>query len=53
MVVYKIFPERTNWVVYSGYVSFGYFTRQELEFSSSSIADCYAWIKAKEEGLLN
>jgi hypothetical protein len=52
MIMYKIFIIDGIWEVYSGYLSSGYFTREDLEFWSKSIADCYAWIKAKEEGLL-
>jgi hypothetical protein len=41
-----------NWQVWSGRVSFGDFIKDEVVYSSQSIADCYAWVSAKREGLL-
>ena len=49
---YKIFEVDGIWGVYSGYTYYGEWEREHVLFSSSSIADCYAWIKAKTEGLL-
>jgi len=52
---YKIFKTDQvigNWKVYSGHLSHGDWIKGDLEFSSNSITDCYAWIKAKQEGLI-
>jgi hypothetical protein len=49
---YKIGELHGEWVVYSGYISYGYFTKEEIVFSGGSLADCYIWLKAKTEGLL-
>ena len=53
MVEYKIFKENDLWEVYSGYVSYGDWVKDESVFYSYSLADCYAWIKAKQEGLID
>ena len=50
--MYKIFHIKHIWMVYSGYLTFGDWTKDKLQFSSQNISDCYAWIKAKEEGLI-
>jgi hypothetical protein len=52
---YKIFQTNQQigtWKVYSGHTSHGDWIKDDLEYSSNSIADCYAWIKAKQENLL-
>ncbi len=49
---YKIFKVDYDWVVYPGYTTYGDWVKEEPVFWSKSIADCYAWIKAQEEGLL-
>lgn len=41
------------WCVYEGHVSYGDFVKGDLVYESSSIADCYAWIKIKQEGFFN
>jgi hypothetical protein len=53
---YKIFKtnqQSGTWKVYSGHTSHGDWIKDDLEYSSNSIADCYAWIKAKQENLLD
>ena len=40
----------SEWCVYSGRTSFEDFIRHDIVFKGG-IADCYAWIKAKKEGL--
>ena len=47
---YKIYKIDGTWKVYSGYTSYGDWVKDDIEFWSDSIADCYAWIKAKQEG---
>lgn len=42
-----------KWIVYSGYMECGVWVKDNILICSNSIADCYAWIKAKEEGLLD
>ena len=49
---YRIFPIDGEWKVYSVYNHYGELVKEENVFSSNSFADCYAWIKAKEEGLI-
>jgi len=49
---YKMFKIDGVWEVYSGRTSYGDWIKDEVEFTSKSIADCYAWIKAKQENLL-
>lgn len=49
---YKIFQIDGTWKVYSGYMSNGAWVRDDIVFWSDSIADCYAWIKAKQENLI-
>jgi len=44
--------EIKQWHVWSGRVSYGDFIKEEIVYSSESIADCYAWISAKKEGLM-
>jgi hypothetical protein len=44
--------EATIWHVWSGRVSYGDFVKEEIVFSDEDIANCYAWIKAKKEGLM-
>lgn len=44
--------EIVMWRVYSGRVSYGDFIKDEIVYSSESIADCYAWVKVKQEGLM-
>jgi hypothetical protein len=50
---YRIYQLDGQWTVYSIYVSYGDVVKEDILFQSSSIADCYAWIKSKEEGLLD
>jgi hypothetical protein len=50
---YKIFRIDDAWKVYSGYMSYGDWVKEDIVFWSTSIADCYAWIKAKQERLLD
>lgn len=38
--------------VWSGRISYGGFVKEEIVYSNESIADCYAWVKAKKEGLI-
>lgn len=52
-VDYKIFQVEGTWVVYSMYIHYGDWLKDKLMYSSDSIADCYAWIKAEQEGLLD
>ena len=49
---YKIFQIDGTWKVYLGHMSYGDWVKEDVVFSSNSIADCYAWIKAKQEGLM-
>ena len=49
---YKIFRIDGTWKVYSGYTSYGAWVIDDVVFGGDSIADCYAWIKAKQEGLI-
>lgn len=42
----------STWVVYEGRLVYGEYTIDKTVFSSNNIADCYAWIKAKEENLI-
>jgi hypothetical protein len=48
---YKIKSVSGRWMVIEGYLKDGAFREDDIPFASTSIADCYAWIKAKEEGL--
>lgn len=64
---YKIFQIDGTWKVYSGHISYvdsikdiikdkmspitGDWVKDDVVFWSDSIADCYAWIKAKQENL--
>jgi hypothetical protein len=50
---YKIWLIDGEWTVYSGRISYGDWMREDIVFWSKSIADCYAWVKAKQEGLIN
>jgi hypothetical protein len=50
---YKIFLIDGTWKVYSGFLSYGDWVKEDIVFISDSFGDCYAWIKAKEEGLIN
>jgi hypothetical protein len=52
MTVYRIAYTSGEWFVYSGRISYGDFVKEDVVFSSKSIADCYAWIKAMNEGLI-
>jgi hypothetical protein len=52
MQEYKIFQMDGIWNVYSGYTGYSLFIKHDIVYWSVSIADCYAWIKAKQEGLL-
>ena len=49
---YKIFQIDGTWKVYSGRSSYGDWIKEDIVFLGGSIADCYAWIKAKQEGLI-
>jgi len=49
---YKIFFEGGTWSVYSGYVQYSNWVKDNIVFWSTSITECYYWIKAKEENLL-
>ena len=50
--MYRIINRDDSWVVYSGWIAYGVFEADDIEYKSKSIADCYAWVKAKQEGLL-
>ena len=49
---YKIFYLDGFWKVYSGFDEYGLWVKDELVYWSKNIADCYAWVKAKQENLL-
>ena len=49
---YKIFKIDGTWKIYSGRTSYGDWVKDDVVFWSDSIADCYAWIKAKQENLI-
>jgi hypothetical protein len=50
--MYKIYKIDGLWKVYSGRSSYGDWIKDDIVFWSESISECYAWIKAKEEGLI-
>jgi hypothetical protein len=52
-MIYKIFQIDGTWKVYSGHTSYDTWVKEDVVFCSLSIADCYAWIKAKQEGLID
>jgi hypothetical protein len=37
--------------VYEGHISYGDFIKGDKVFQGTSLMECYAWIKIKEEGL--
>ena len=41
-----------EWMVIEGSIRYGDFVQDCPIFSSKSIADCYAWLNAKKEGLI-
>lgn len=49
---YKIFKSNGSWRVYLGYTYNDVWHKEHIVFWSPSIADCYAWIKAKQENLV-
>jgi hypothetical protein len=49
---YRISQRSGGWVVYSGTLKHGDWFIEGTVFSHPTIAECYAWIKAKQEGLL-
>jgi hypothetical protein len=51
--MYKIIEMYKTWHVYSGHMVYNEWVKDDIVYSSTSIADCYAWVKAKEEGLLS
>jgi len=51
---YKIFRIDGTWKVYTGYMyNENEWTKDNIVFWSNSLADCLAWVKAKEDGLLD
>jgi len=48
---YRIKSMNGQWHVVEGYIEYGNFMTEDYLFKGS-VADCYAWIKAKEEGLI-
>jgi hypothetical protein len=49
---YRLKFKEGLWSVYDGHIEYGNYLEDSIVFSSPSIADCYAWVKAKEEGLI-
>ena len=49
---YKIYKSNGSWRVYVGYTHNEIWRAEYFVFWSQSIADCYAWIKAKKENLI-
>jgi len=49
---YKIFKEDGIYTVYSGYIEYNNWIKENVEFYSSNLADCYIWIKAVQENLI-
>jgi hypothetical protein len=41
-----------RWEVTEGSLHYGEFIMKQVVFESFNITDCYSWIKAKQEGLL-
>ena len=48
---YRIKISDEGCVVHEGYMSYGCFISEGIVFTGT-LANCYAWIKAKQEGLL-
>ena len=52
--IYKIAKIDGEWKVYCGVFDNRnhYFTKHDIVFKSNSLSDCYAYVKAKQEGLI-
>ena len=50
-IKYDSFSETKSYEVWDGELSYGRFVKDDLVFESTSLSDCYAWIKLKQEDL--
>lgn len=50
---YSLVIQGIIWMVRIDVFENGIYLYHEYPFTSTSITDCYTWIKAKEEGLLS